>query len=216
MQKIRDYSLYLVISEEYGKGRGSAEIAERAISGGVDIIQMREKDKPEKALFDLGKKLSGLCKKNGVTFIVNDNPELAASIDACGVHLGQDDLKHFTLNKARRIVGNKKIIGVSTHSEAQFEEANKDDVDYIAFGPIFPTKTKDYCIGTKAIEKILKTALKPVVFIGGIDLSNVEEVLSRGAKNIALIRAIAGAADITASARIFRQLLDKNRIEAVR
>jgi len=207
MRKINDHSLYLVISEEYGQGRSAMEIASLAIAGGVDIIQMREKRKEKDGLVKLGSELAELCGNRGVIFIVNDDPALAREVGADGVHLGQEDIKRWPVDEARRSVGNDKLIGVSTHSLGQFKKANKEDVDYIAFGPIFPTKTKDYFLGTGDAPKVMKIARKPVFLIGGINLSNIDELLVLGASNIALIRGIAEAGDIVSKTRQF-----KNRI----
>ncbi len=206
MKKIKDYSLYLVTSEEYSKGRSSLEIASLAIQGGVDIIQMREKEKSSQELIRLGKELAAVCAKNGVTFIVNDYPSLAEEVGADGVHLGQEDIKKYSIKEVRKTLGKSKIVGVSTHSLSQFEEANKQDFDYIAFGPIFPTKTKEYWIGTEGIQKVLETSLKPVVFIGGINPGNMDEILKTGARSIAVIRSIIQAENITEAAQ---ELKDK-------
>jgi thiamine-phosphate pyrophosphorylase len=201
---IKDHSLYLVTSEEYSGGRPTLEIARSAISGGVDILQMREKRRPGEELLALGKELSGLCREKDVLFIVNDDPLIAMKVGAHGVHLGQEDAARYTLKGARQIVGEDRIIGISTHTFSQFKAANESDVDYIAFGPIFPTKTKDYYIGTGEISKVLEAAKKPVIFVGGIDLDNIDKILSKGAKNVALIRAITGAEDAEAAARAFK------------
>ena len=209
MKKIKDYSLYLVITEEYGKGRSAMEIARRAIKGGVDVIQMREKNKPIGELVGLGNQLSRLCKDNNVTFIVNDDPLLAKEVNADGVHLGQEDIKLFSLDVARRVLGHKKIIGISTRSIEQFKAANKKDVDYIAFGPVFHTEIKGGYAGIKDIGKILNIASKPVVFIGGITLLNIDELLKIGAKHISLIRGIIQEDDITAAAKKFREKINK-------
>ena len=208
MRRIKDYSLYLVISEEYGNGRSAIEIAGRAIKGGVDIIQMREKMKTAGELVSLGKELSSLCKNSRVAFIINDDPLLAKEVDADGVHLGQGDARIFPPDTARRILGAEKIIGVSTESVQQVETADKEDVDYIAYGPVFCTELKDKCVGTKYVPDVLKITKKPVVFIGGITLSNMDELLQKGAKNISLIRGIIQADDIAAAARNFRERLD--------
>ena len=214
MFKINDYSLYLVISEEYGLGRGALDIARQAISGGVDMIQMREKHKQEDELLELACGLSSLCREKGVVFIVNDDPLLAHESGASGVHLGQEDLRKHSIVKTREVIGRDKIIGVSTHSVVEFKEANKGDVDYIAYGPIFPTKTKDYFLGPKDIKEVLKIALKPVFFIGGIQLSNLDEVIKEGAKNIAVIRDIVGAEDIASKTRSFKERLDMWKAKA--
>ena len=210
MKKLKDHSLYLVISEEYGNGRGALEIAKSAIKGGVDVIQMREKKKNIMQLVELGKKLSALCKQNRATFIVNDDPMIAKEVDADGVHLGQEDLELFSLEVSRRILGVSKIIGVSTHSLEQFKKAHEQDFDYIAFGPIFETKTKNYFLGTDGVENIARIAKKPVFFIGGIKFSNIDEILRRGAKNIALIRGITEAEDIESASKKFKNNLISN------
>ncbi len=207
MLKINDYSLYLVITEGYASGRSALEIAHLAISGGVDILQMREKKKTEEELIKLGSELSKLCMENGVIFIVNDDPHLAQKVDADGVHLGQEDVKRYSIDEARNILGKDKIIGLSTHSLEQFQEANAKDVDYIAFGPIFPTKTKDYFIGTSDVKNVLKIAKRKVFFIGGINLANIDDLLKEGAKNIALIRSIVQAEDIISNTRSFKEKL---------
>lgn len=212
MAKIGDYSLYLVISEKYGLGRTALEIAKQAISGGVDIIQIREKDKPRSELAALAEELSKLCRKKNISFIVNDDPVIAKESGADGVHLGQEDLRVYGIKETRDIIGNDKIIGISTHSLLELEKANEEkNVDYIAYGPIFPTKTKNYFLGTKDIKEALRIAKKPVVFIGGINLSNLDEILAQGAKNIALIRDIVQAEDITMRAKSFKDRLIKEK-----
>jgi thiamine-phosphate pyrophosphorylase len=207
MKKIKDYSLYLVISEEYALGRDAISIAKAAISSGVDILQMREKNKPKDELLKLGRELAQLCRKSKTTLILNDDPYLVKEIDADGVHIGQSDLVKYPFKAIREIIGKNKLIGLSTHSLEQFKEANKSDVDYISFGPIFFTKTKDYFIGTKDIEDVLKIALKPVVFIGGINILNLDDLLKKGARNIALIRGIVEAEDIRSMTKFFKAKL---------
>ncbi len=221
MGKIKERSLYLVLSEEFCKGRSALEVAKLAIAGGVTMLQMREKAMPRAELVKLGRELRRICKKGkewktgvekgDVIFIVNDDPALAKEVDAGGVHLGQEDLERWSLKKTRSLFGPEGIIGVSTHSLGQFNKADTEDFDYIAFGPIFPTKTKDYFIGTGDVEEVLKVSKKPVVFIGGITLENIDELLEKGAKNMALIRGITEAEDVGAAARSFRRRIDKGR-----
>lgn len=208
---IADYSLYLVLNEKYGKGRSAVDVARLAIKGGIDILQMREKEKTMDELEKLGREILPLCRKHGVLFIVNDDPHLAHRIDADGVHLGQDDMERFPITAVREIIGTDQIIGVSTHSIEQFQKANQSDVDYIAYGPIFSTKTKNYFIGTDDIAKVMSIARKPVIFIGGITLDNMGEVLDKGARNIAVIRDIMEADDITARTKMLKASLLKYR-----
>ncbi len=129
MRTIKDRSLYLVVTEEYCAGRGACEVAERAVSGGVDILQMREKHKPTHELAELGSGLARICRKAGALFIVNDDPMLAARVGADGVHLGQEDAGRFPIEKARDAIGRDRIIGISTHSVEEFRKANDQDVD---------------------------------------------------------------------------------------
>ncbi|MDP2922484.1 MAG: thiamine phosphate synthase [Candidatus Omnitrophota bacterium] len=205
--KINDYSLYLVISEECAKGRNILELTQIALDAGVDIVQLREKKKTKEELVGRGKELLSLCRKKEKTFIVNDDPYLAKEIGADGVHMGQEDIEKLPLPQIRKIIGNQKLIGISTHSFEQFKEANRSSVDYISFGPIFCTPTKNYCIGTDDIGRVLDTATKPVFFIGGINLSNVNELLRKRVKNIALIRAILEAKDVQKAAAAFKEKL---------
>jgi len=230
MKKIKDNSLYLVITEEYGKSRNAMEIAESAIKGGVDIIQMREKNRSKDWLIGMGKDLARICKANNVIFIVNDDPFLAAEVDADGVHLGQEDALKYPIDKARKVLGEDKIIGISTHSITQFTAANDGGfdpsvrpgpveslaqgqsracrgADYITFGPIFETKTKGYFLGAENVGEVVRIAKRPAFFIGGINLANIGDILKRGAKNIALIRGITEAEDMTARTREFKRLL---------
>lgn len=204
MRRIKDHSLYLVLSSEYAKEKDIIDIAKTAIDAGIDILQMREKNKSPQELESLGKKLSSLCKDSDTIFIVNDDPHLAKRVEADGVHLGQEDLKKYPLNEVCAILGEGKIIGLSTHSLEELKKANDSDCDYMSFGPIFKTQAKDYSIGTDDIGDVLKLADKPVVFIGGINLTNIESVLERGAKNIALIRALLQAEDLASKIKAFQ------------
>ncbi|MDP2853455.1 MAG: thiamine phosphate synthase [Smithellaceae bacterium] len=207
MQITSDHRLYLVLTEEYGMGKPLVSIAQQAIAGGIDILQMREKQRSREELVSLGKALGVLCRKNGVVFIINDDPHLACELDADGVHLGQEDMARYPIGQVRRIVGPDKIIGLSTHSPEQFRHGNEADVDYLAFGPVFPTQTKDYSIGTGHVKSLLQAAVKPVFLIGGIHAANLDIVLSTGATRVALIRDIMQAADIPAQVNWYKEKL---------
>jgi thiamine-phosphate pyrophosphorylase len=204
-------NLYLITGQEHSLERNSFEVAQLAIKGGIDILQMREKTLPKQDKLTLGKKLSTLCKVNTIVFIVNDDPDIAKAVDADGVHLGQEDLEKNPVERVREILGPNKIIGVSTHSLAQIEKANKLNIDYIGFGPIFTTKTKSYSIGTKDINQALRVSRSPVVCIGGINTSNISEILSKGVKNIALIREVTQAADIYKRTKELKKILNEHK-----
>ncbi|MCK5133496.1 MAG: thiamine phosphate synthase [Candidatus Sabulitectum sp.] len=211
MRTIREHSLYLVTSREYYPGKTTLEVVESAISGGVDILQMREKGMERTELLELGTELSDICRKAGVVFIVNDDPFLASEVGADGVHLGQEDIKKYQHGEVRNILGHNKIIGVSTHSPEEFSRANTGDADYIAYGPVFPTKTKNYHVGTGKVKELLRVADKPVVLIGGIHTGNMETLLEQGAKNLAMIRSIVQAEDIASQVKAIKTVMDRYR-----
>ncbi len=206
---IGKYQLYLVTSQEYAQKETTLGIVKKAITGGIDIIQLREKTLKEPEIIKLGRKLSTLCQKSNIVFIVNDNPHIAKEVNADGVHLGQEDIKKYPLKETRKILGKDKIIGLSTHSLEEVKKANSYNIDYIAFGPIFKTKTKDYFIGTVDIPKVLKISKFPVFFIGGINCDNVEDLLKLGAKNIAMIREITQSKNITRKVKELKSIISK-------
>ncbi|MBN3040835.1 MAG: thiamine phosphate synthase [Candidatus Omnitrophica bacterium] len=202
-------NLYLVTSQEYCLQKTTLEVAREAIAGGIDIIQMREKTFANDELIKLGKELSTLSKKHNIVFIANDDPCLAKEINADGVHLGQSDILKHPIYKVRELLGKDKIIGVSTHCLEQVKEANSLDIDYIAYGPIYKTKTKDYTVGPEKIEDVIKTSRFPVVFIGGINKENIRAVLKRGARNMAMIREISESPDIKAKIKELKEIINE-------
>lgn len=207
MKTINNYSLYLVTNEQCPSGKDSLEVAKAAISGGIDILQLRQKNMAKDKLCALGKKLSTLAKVSNIVFIVNDDPYLARELTADGVHLGQEDIKQYSIERVREIIGQNKIIGLSTHSLADIEKANQLDINYIAFGPLFETKSKDYSIGTKDLAQALSLSKFPLVCIGGIDSDNIEELLKLGATNIAMIRAISESPDIAKKTKELKNII---------
>ena len=211
MRKIIDGSLYLLITSEYCRGRNVLDVAWEAISGGVDIIQLREKNILRPYITEIARPLADLCKNNKVVFIINDDPVLAKELNADGVHLGQEDLKLFTVDEARKVMGQGKIIGLSASSVEEVRKAKLLDIDYIGFGPVFPTVVKESCVGTKDVQEVLEITKKRIFFLGGINLNNIDELLVKGAKNIAVIRAITEASDVEAAARGL-----KNKLEGAR
>lgn len=161
------------------------EIVTVVLSAGVRCIQYREKDKARRDIYREALILRKLTDKFGAAFIVNDYTDIALAVDADGVHLGQEDLP---LKEARRILGKRKIIGVSTHSTEEAIAAEAGGADYIGFGPIFHTKTKDAGKpkGVTALKEIKKLIKIPVVAIGGIKAENLESVIDSGADAVAV------------------------------
>ncbi len=205
---IKENSVYLVLSSKYlPDGRDLLSIASQAIEGGVDIIQIREKGRTLDELVGICEPIRDLCRKRGVIFIVNDDPSLAVKCDADGVHIGQEDMKKLPLEAVRRIVGANRIIGLSTHSLDEYRQGAELDTDYLAYGPIFPTRTKSYNIGLDNVETITRESIKPTVFIGGIDHKNIIELVIRGVKIVAAIRSIVSSSDVAGSVKFFKNQL---------
>jgi thiamine-phosphate pyrophosphorylase len=190
-KSLKNFKLY-AITDLKKENPGILRTIERSLAGGVDIIQLRSKNLSDAALFELGKKIRTLTARMKKLFIVNDRIDLALALDADGVHLGQDDLP---TSFARKILGKNKFIGRSTHSLKQALEAEREGADYIGFGPIFGTPTKpDYTpIGLDQIAQVMKRIQIPVVCIGGIDRSNLKQVIRAGAERVAVVRAVFAA-----------------------
>src|SRR3989344_1226643 len=186
--------LYIITESAISKGRSNKFIVKEAIKGGAEIIQLREKSWDKDKVKQEAINLLKICKENNALFIVNDYVDVALEIGADGVHLGQSDMP---IKEARKICGNKLIIGLSTHSVEQAVKADKEDVDYITIGPVFKTRAKDYTVGPGIIKEILRKIKKPLIAIGGINKNNIDEVLSQGAKSVAVISAVVATEDVS-------------------
>ena len=188
------FGIYGITSEKDSLGRSNIEIVKKMIKAGIKIIQYREKQKSFKEMYMDCLKIREITKKAGVVFIVNDYIELAMMVDADGVHIGQDD---WPIEEARKILGDDKIIGMSTHCQGDAENAVKKGADYIGVGPIFKTQTKDRePVGLEYLEYVVKNITIPFVAIGGIKEENISEIVGKGAKRIALVTEIVGAEDV--------------------
>ncbi|KMK76008.1 thiamine phosphate synthase [Alkalihalobacillus pseudalcaliphilus] len=206
---MKPFYLYAITGDEFHQGRDLIEVMEQAILGGVDIIQLRDKESSRKVVFEKAKRLRELTKKYGVTFIVNDYIDVALAVDADGVHVGQDDMP---LSEVRQLVGHDKIIGVSTHKVEEAIEAEKGGADYIGVGPIFPTNSKKDVVDpvtTSYISEVKAAVNIPFVAIGGIKLHNVRQVLEAGATSVCMISEIVGAKDVQATAQKFIGILKR-------
>lgn len=170
-----------------------------ALSCGVTFFQYRDKNGVRRHIYETARELSALARRRGALFIVNDHADIAAAVDAAGVHLGQEDLP---IEAARKLLGRQKIIGISTHSREQAIAAEASGADYIGFGPIFSTSTKDAgkTQGIDALAAIKKTVAIPVIAIGGIMHGNAREVMKAGADGAAVISAILSAPDMKQAA----------------
>jgi thiamine-phosphate pyrophosphorylase len=214
MGKEINYTLYLITDDGYLQGKDLAETIEQAILGGVTVVQYRSKSgtKTTREMYEELLKLREVTKKHNVPLIVNDRIDLALAVDADGVHIGQDDLP---ADVVRKILGEDKIIGISTHSLEEVERANELPVDYIALGSIYrtPTKEKPIIVGVETLKEAKKIAKKPLVAIGGIMPYNVDEVIKAGADGVAVISAILGFQDVRKAAESMRRAIERTRRE---
>jgi len=186
-------------------GRDHVAVADSALAAGVDMIQLRDKAPDLRRLLTQARRIRALCAARGALFIVNDRVDLALAAGADGAHVGQEDLP---AESARRLLGPDRILGVSTHDLAQAVAAVAAGADYIGFGPMFGTRTKDTGYtprGTAMLREVHRAVAVPILAIGGITLATVADVIAAGATAPAVISAIAGAPDMAAAARAFRE-----------
>lgn len=203
---MQNFRLYLILDKKLCGNRDLFELAQAAIKGGVDMIQLRDKESAAGKIVDEAVRLRKLAQKENIIFIINDRVDIALAVDAHGVHLGEDDLP---FNLARQILGKGKIIGTSVHNLAQAREAEEKGADYISVGAIFPTRTKSGAdvVGVELIRKIATSIGIPSIAIGGINLNNIEEVVETGVKRIAVGEAILREENITRVAEEFKSRL---------
>lgn len=200
-----DLLLYAVTDRRWLKeGETLVTRTEEAIDGGVTFVQLREKDLDEENFEREGRELKELCRKRGVPFVINDNVELAAKLDADGVHVGQSDMEALDV---RKIIGEDKILGVSAQTVEQAVTAEKHGADYLGVGAVFPTGSKDDAaeVSYDTLKAICAAVKIPVIAIGGITEENVTELSGSGICGIAVISALYAKEDIKSAARKLRK-----------
>ncbi len=193
--------LYLVTGIPQGGLDPLLDLAERAIQGGVTVIQLREKEEETRKIVQCARALKDLLKTRGVPLVINDRADIARVAGADGLHLGQEDLP---VCEAREIVGAKLFIGLSTHNEEQATGAQHSGADYIGVGPVFQTATKENpepVIGVEVLRRIVEHSVLPCVAIGGITEENIDSVIQASPAGIAVSAAIAVADDPQKAAR---------------
>jgi thiamine-phosphate pyrophosphorylase len=204
-ERLRTARLYFVC-EALPRGEEPEALLHAALGGGVDIVQLREKELGRDEIERSAQTFRRLCDTYSALFIVNDDPYLAQSCDADGVHVGQDDV---AAAEAREILGPEAIVGLSTHSEEQLAASADVPVDYVSVGPIWetPTKAGRPGVGLGLVERAAADAPHPFFAIGGIDPGNAAEVVAAGARRLGVVRAIRDAEDPGAVAEALRGAL---------
>ena len=168
------------------RGLTPVDAAAALLDAGARILQLRHKGTYTRMMFDQASTIARMCREAGAAFIVNDRADVALMVDA-GVHVGQDDLAPADV---RRVVGPDRTVGFSTHNEKQFRLALSEPADYLAFGPVFPTSSKenpDPAVGLVELRRIRMLADRPLVAIGGITREHAPSVIEAGADSIAVI-----------------------------
>lgn len=209
-----DWRLCLVADAESAGERNILALIQEAVRGGATMIQLRAKTLSLREFLRISLEASKLFKRENIPLIINDRIDIALACQATGVHLGQED---FPLSFARKILGKKKLIGISVNTEEEALEAEKKGADYLGVGPIFPTPSKKdlkQLLGLDGLRRIREKIKIPILAIGGINAKNAREVIKAGADGIAVISAIMGAEDIRRATRELREAIgEKNKKE---
>jgi thiamine-phosphate pyrophosphorylase len=204
-ERLRTARLYFVCDAQ-PRGGELEPLLRAALAGGVDIVQLREKELPRREIELAALTFRRLCDTYSALFIVNDDPELARACNADGVHVGQDDMSPAD---ARELLGSEAILGLSTHSAEQIAGSAESPVDYISVGPVWETPTKEGRpgVGLELVSHAAGQAPHPFYAIGGIDPSNAGQVVEAGARRLGVVRAIRDAEAPAAAAESLRAAL---------
>jgi len=202
------FGFYSVLTDPV---KGYEYMTSLLVDSGAAFVQLRMKDAPREVVVDTALKMRKITDGAGTRFIVNDDPHIAVEVGADGVHVGQGDISY---REVREIVGDDMIVGISTHNPQQTRDACIQQPDYIGIGPVWATPTKkiaDPAIGIGGMKEMLAASTVPGVCIGGIDLTNLPQVLEAGAKNFCMVRQFTQSGDPAAvlkdMARIYNQFV---------
>ena len=206
MTSLHECRLYGIIDLGYVERRDVARIVEQMIEGGVDLIQLRAKEKSISELMELSAELHELTVRSFTPLIVNDYAEIARQVPVEGVHVGQNDAP---IEIVRQKAAREILVGKSTHSLEQARSAQREGADYIGFGPVFATPTKpDYpAIGLHHIRRVQAEVNLPIFCIGGINIDNLQNVIDAGAKRVVMVSALLKAHNIVDYARCATDML---------
>ncbi len=195
------HGLYIILDPAAFPGRDLVDLLSAAAEAGARLFQYRDKSASMKDAYQQAARLRQASADAGALFIINDRCDLALSVDADGVHLGQQDLP---LPHARRLMGPEKLIGVSTHRVEEVDQATIGGADYLGFGPIFDTGTKpghEPVVGIEGLRQARARTRLPIIAIGGLTLANSRSAVEAGADGIAVVSTVAKASDVRATVR---------------
>jgi len=203
--------LYVLTDRGLSRGRSEREVVEAAIAGGATAIQLRWKSGSMREALQIGRDLKAMCAQSDILFVVNDRIDLALALDADCVHLGDEDLP---LSDARRIVGERMLIGYSPPTLEEALDAERLGADYLGVGPVYGTSSKSdagEAIGVERIAAVARAVSIPIVGIGGITAANAAPVVQAGASGVAVISSVVAADDVEAAACELRAAVDAAR-----
>lgn len=205
--KKEQLKVYAITDRSWLNGKSLEEQVLSALKGGITMLQLREKDMDEEDFYKEALSIKALCRKYNVPFIINDNVKLAKRVDADGVHIGQSDME---MKRAREVLGEDKIIGVTAKTVEQAKAAEAAGADYLGSGAVFGTSTKKDAkpMDLALFQEICECVSIPVVAIGGIDATNVEKLAGRCAAGVAVVSGIFAQDDIEASTRKLCRLVE--------
>lgn len=201
-----DWTLYVVTDSRLVGRRPLVEVIAAAIRGGAGVIQYREKSLTTRQMVESSGILRQVCAQLGAVFLVNDRVDVALAVDADGVHLGQNDMP---VAMARRVLGPHKLLGVSVQDAGAMEEAEREGADYLSLSPVFATPTKpdhEEPLGLEGVKTLAGRSRLPIVAIGGINRTNVAEVIRAGVQGVCVVSAVLGAGNPQQAAREIVQL----------
>ncbi len=200
---MKQKSLYVILDKTYCPDLTLEKAARMCSESGADFIQYRNKTASPEEQFHEARQVAQALKEVSTLFIVNDDPQLALEVDADGVHLGQEDC---SIDKAREILGKRKIVGISTHNLEEALSAEKEGADYIAVGDLFGSGTKQNTESTslETLKEIAQAVKVPIVGIGGITLENKESVFEAGATAVAVSKSLLTSPEITQTCGQFK------------
>ncbi|MFL5591598.1 MAG: thiamine phosphate synthase [Ktedonobacteraceae bacterium] len=202
-------ALHVLTDREWSRGRDMLSVAAAALDGGATVIQLRDKSASTRLLIEEGLALRALTRERGALLIVNDRVDVALAVEADGAHVGQEDMP---ARLARRLLGPKRILGVSAANIEEADEAVAGGADYLGVGPIFPSPGKadaGPATGVHLLTELAKRYTIPLIAIGGITAENAAQVIRAGAAGVAVITAVVYAEDITAASGLLRLAVER-------
>jgi thiamine-phosphate pyrophosphorylase len=207
MRPFSECTLYLITDRALSRGRSTVDVVRAALAGGVDVVQLRGKEAEAATIIEEGIRVHELTARYQVPLIVNDRVDIALAIEAEGAHVGQTDLP---AHMARKLLPTPNLLGVSTFSVDMARRAQQQQADYVGFGPIYQTATKETVAsprGTEMMHDTLEAIDIPLVALGGISDRNISEVVTAGADHVAVCSAIVSAKDVERATATLKEMM---------